>query len=463
MSAIALSTLPIQDALEQLRLEPRSEILQKTLGKDAQLHLVGGAIRNIFLNLKAVDLDYCCKLPPEEITSRLEQKKITAISTGKQFLTITAIPHPDLRPVEISTFRGPNLSPQNRNSYSTSIEEDLLYRDFTINSFALPLVGSSLHFAEHALEDVNQRIIRAIGNPTLRFTEDPLRLLRMVRFACGKDFSIENETLSQALTLRRMLSQVSTERIRDEFSKILLSENPDRGLQLILKLEFIDSIIPELKACVNFEQNRYHRADLLTHTLEVVRSTSPELRLRLAALLHDIGKPQTLSIDPETKERHFYKHEVVGALDAEHILSRLKYPRQLIQDVVTLVQTHMRPIEAGASGLRRLLRDTDTLFPLWRELKIKDTLACKIDEKDFNERLSRFDEEIEKIKQGPELSPLSSLAINGNDLLALGMKPSPEIGKILRALHEMVLDNPELNEKEALLSIVHNRLKITPE
>lgn len=441
-------------ALEALLVDERVRALQRILGPDVELYLVGGTVRDAILGKPNTDLDFATKLPPHEITRCLEKAGIHVIPTGLKHQTVTALPIEGEKSIEITSFRGPGMSPEEGLVLGQSIEEDVSYRDFTINALVLNIDGAHLLDYVGGLHDLETKIIRAVGSPQERFQEDPLRTLRMVRFGCLDKFFIDDSTKEAAREFRADLLQISIERIRDEFSKILLSEHPDCGFQLLLELGFLGHIAPEIQHFVGFEQNQFHKADLFRHTLEVLRKTSPNLALRLAALLHDIGKPETLSIDPRTGERHFFRHESIGVALAQEFCKRLKYSNEIIDQVSTLVTTHMRPLDAGPGGLRRLLRDTGNVFPLWRELKEADASACKMDTGDLAQRLANFDQAIEDVKRGPELGRLSNLAINGNDLLAMGLQEGPMIGKVLRALHERVLDNPQLNEKSPLLGLV---------
>ncbi|MFN8389347.1 MAG: HD domain-containing protein [Bdellovibrionota bacterium] len=428
--------------------------LRRALGEDAQLHLVGGTIRDALSGQEVKDLDCATSLVPDEILSRLAKAGIHVIPTGLQHQTVTAVPVEGEPGVEITTFRGPDMSPAGGVVASESINIDVQYRDFTINALAFDLAREALIDNVGGVADLDQKIIRAVGDARTRFSEDPLRVLRMVRFACKADFRISPETLDASAELADAIPQISVERVRDELSKILVSDRPKFGLRLLHDLGFLAKILPEIDSFVGFEQNEYHLYDLFDHTLEVVAKTPPELLIRLSALMHDVGKPATLSIDPESGFRHFFKHETVGAEMCRDILKRLRYPNRVVDEVCVLTATHMRPIESGPGGLRRLLRDTGDLFPAWRQLKVADATSCRLDLEEFHSRLAAFDAALEEVRRGPQVSPLKSLAVKGDDLLAAGHAAGPIIGKILRALHERVLDTPELNEKETLLALV---------
>lgn len=435
----------MKTAIQKLLEDSRLIKLQQTLGDDVELYPVGGTVRDALLNRPIKDLDLACNLPATDCLKILEANNIRVIATGLQHDTITALPDPELDSVEITTFRANKFDPDAKHS----IETDLVYRDFTIN--ALAIKNGKIVDVTSGRADLENKTIRVIDHK--RFSEDPLRILRMIRFSCTFSFNIEEQTRITAKNFIPNLDEVSIERIRDEFSKILLSPEPDRGIRLLVEDGFMQKIIPELLPCVDFEQNKYHKEDVFNHTMEVLKNTSPILELRLSALLHDIAKPNTLSID-EDGGRHFFQHEKVGSKMTKEILKRLKYPGAVIKDVANLVYTHMRPLEAGPGGMRRLLRDTEENYPLWRELKEADAGACKIDSDTLQERLAAFDAAIEEVKKGPQVSPLKNLAIGGDDLIDLGFKPSKKFAEILKGLHEMVLDQPELNEKKVLIKIV---------
>jgi tRNA nucleotidyltransferase (CCA-adding enzyme) len=301
-------------------------------------------------------------------------------------------------------------------------------------------------------------LIRAVGDSEARFKEDPLRLLRAIRLAAQLDFSIEPATWVSINTNCVLLGLVAIERIRDEFVRLLLSANPKKGLELLRDSGLLEVAFPEIYSFVGFEQNRFHKDDLFDHSIEVVSRTESILTLRLAALLHDIGKPATLSCDPVTADRHFYRHESVGAELSNNFLDRLRFSKSDKAKVHTLVHTHMRPLDAGQSGLRRLLRDTEDLYPQWRQLKEADASSCKMDVTLLQADLKQFDENMKLVLAGPQVSPLKTLAVNGNDIISLGVEKGPDVGNILRALHEKVLDDPQLNTKEVLLRIAKDEL-----
>ncbi|MBL7662819.1 HD domain-containing protein [bacterium] len=427
--------------------DPRTAKLALVLGSSSKLSLVGGCVRDALQHLGSRDLDFASALSVGELESCLSSAQIQTYQTGLKHETLTVLPYPGLPPVEITTFRGP----------TRSLEEDLLLRDFTINAIALDPWTGKLTDPASGQEDLAGKIIRAVGNPLKRFEEDPLRIMRAVRFACKNGFTLDSLTWHAAIKLVDSLKTVSIERIRDEFSRILISDRPNHGLELLAEARVLALLFPEIEAMRGCEQNKFHKADVFYHTLEVVARTEPEIILRLAALFHDISKPETLSIGIDG-ERHFYRHEYVGASRVKEILTRLRFSNHEIETVSNLVETHMRPLDCKAPGLRRILRDTGDHYKTWRALKEADLRSCNFTQAEVSAMLAEFDENMLQVQKEPSVSPLSALALRGGDLLELGVPFGPRIGEILRALHEKVLDDPTLNERETLLKIAESLL-----
>jgi tRNA nucleotidyltransferase (CCA-adding enzyme) len=444
----------IESGLEKLRMlseSPKLTGLLSLLGRE-ECYLVGGTVRDALLGKDAADVDLTTPLPPDTVRERLEKGGIHVVPTGLKHQTVTAVV--DGSHLEITTFRGPGMKPEGGVVQGLTIEEDLRYRDFTVNAMAFSVSSKQLIDPLNGVRDLERERVRTCGSPTERFSEDPLRLLRFVRFAVQLHFALDEKSASVAKSQADNLAKVSVERIRDEFVKILLSPEPTRGLMVLLELGFLPYVLPEIIPSVNCEQNRFHTADVFRHTLEVIDKTEPELLLRLSALFHDIGKPATVSIDENTGDRHFFRHEMVGAQITKEAMTRLRFPNDVREATALLVETHMRPLDAGAPGLRRLLRDTGEYFGHWRKLKEADTLSTRVNPEEFKQAIADFDVRMEEVQKGPPVSPLASLALKGRDLIdELGMKESPEIGVILRALHEKVLDDPSLNTREKLLEL----------
>jgi tRNA nucleotidyltransferase (CCA-adding enzyme) len=419
--------------------------LKVALGDDAELYLVGGAVRDILLGKTPADLDFATILPIEEVERRLNQVGIRSIATGLKHGTITALI--DEQPLEVTTFRKPlalsAIEP------SQSIEIDLSARDFTINAAAISLQDFSLVDPYLAQEDLARGLLRAVGNPEERFEEDALRILRMIRFGVAEGRVIEVSTEQAAKKLSGKLSEISPERIKIEIEKILVSHNARSALNKMLELGILAVIIPEILDSVACLQNEFHIEDVFNHTLTVIERTPREAILRWTALFHDIGKPAALTVDDSGK-RHFYNHEHIGAEIAKKIMQRLRFSNQEMSDIAQLVELHMRPLKCGAPGVRRILRDTAPNYSLWRTFKYADAPPIYT-AREVESELANFDEMVAAEKLREQGTPISRLVIGGDELIQLGLKPGRKIGVVLKQLSEEVIEEPTLNNREKLL------------
>lgn len=442
----------VHDLLKMPIVQRAAEIL----GPKSELHIVGGAIRDILLGKEIKDVDFATKFTPEEMLLRFRWAGIepfemkTAIRRG----TVTVLLEGE--PVEITTFRNPE-SPETETQFTKNIREDLPARDFTINAMALNVFTGELVDPFGGKEDVQRRLVRAVNHPNQRFIEDPHRILRMIRFANAKGpgWSTDEITWLGAKECVGLLTRVSPERIRDELVKILLADTPSVALEALKNLGALEFIIPELLETVGVEQNRFHFADVWGHIKLVVDATPKDKIVRLAALFHDIGKPHVITEDHNG--RHFIGHESKSAHMGVDIMKRLKFSNEDIEDVRILVRHHMRNHKMGVKGIRRLIVRMGEHLPNWIALKEADAKAHIMDE-DFPEKWAKFLVDLEREKEAPRQVPLGKLAINGKDLIALGLKPGEKFGVIFRELKNRTLDNPELNDKNKLLEIVNEEL-----
>lgn len=432
--------------------DTRVQQISDALGQSVELYLVGGCVRDALAQRAISDIDLACALKPDQIQNSLEANGLRVIPTGLQHQTVTVLSPDSPDTIEITSFRNSGISSTNKQSFSETIDEDLKYRDFTINSIAISVKNRELIDPNNGISDIKNKTIRAVGDPKQRFIEDPLRIYRMVRFACQLSFNIDIATFNSGAAQIESTKAIAVERVRDEFCKILTSKNPAKGIRLLEEVGLLNLFLPEISSMKGFEQNDFHHLDLFDHSVAVAAETSDDLIMRLAGLMHDIGKPATLSVD-ENGMRHFYKHEHLGAEMVSTALERLKFSKKQTSDVSLLTKLHMRPLTAGAAGIRRLLRDLDELYPKWRELKEADARHCLFDSNELKRQLDEFDRQVEEIKNAPDVSPLKNLALKGQDILALGVSPGPRVGEILRALHEQVLDNPEMNSRQELLKL----------
>lgn len=418
----------------------------------AEIYLVGGSVRDLALNKEASDLDLACNLTPQQISEQLNSSEIRIIPTGIDHGTLTLLYEQES--LEITTFRKPGS--RTTNSFSKSIEEDLAGRDFTINAIAFDLRTSQIIDPYSGLVDLSQNYLRAVGTARTRFEEDPLRMLRAIRFGPAEGRTLDQDIINVISEISDLINTVSIERIQVEFSKIIVSDFPDVALTFLVNLNLANHFLPEIIPTINFEQNEFHTEDVYQHTLTVIKNSSPDLLVRLAAFFHDLGKPETLTTD-EQGRRHFYKHEQVSESIAKHRLSELKYSKEIVKSVARLVSLHMRPLDCGPAGVRRIIRDTENLFDQWLQLKIADSPPT-MPAAEFQKLLADFKALVEVERNRPVGSPYSNLAISGDDLISLGLKPGKKIGEILKWLHEEIIEQPELNTREQLIDKAKSKL-----
>jgi tRNA nucleotidyltransferase (CCA-adding enzyme) len=413
-------------------------------------YLVGGCVRDFILNKQPKDYDICTRALPEQVKTLFPK----VVDTGIKYGTVTVLTNGF--PVEVTTFRKVVYNPDGPRAteivYGTDASADVRKRDFTINGLLFD--GNQIIDYVGGESDIKNRIIRAIEDPNDRFGEDPLRMMRAIRFRCQLGFEIEPATLEAMGHQAKLAEKLSQERIRDELNKILLSAYPNEGFRLLHQTGLLKQILPELELCFGFQQqNPYHTQDVFEHILNVVKNSPPELNIRWAALFHDIGKPDTFSLDGNGIG-HFYEHHLKSCDLAETILNRLKFDRKSIRQVTILVREHMNLLKTmKRSALKRLINRVGAEnYEALLELQIADVKRAKTTEE--IEELHRVKARIQAILQKQEPLNLRELAINGDDLKALGIEPGKMMGRILRDLLEKVIDNPELNTRERLLDIV---------
>lgn len=420
--------------------------------------IVGGSVRDLLLGKEPSDYDIATNATPDEIQEVFRDYK--TIDIGKNFGTIIVLC--DGNRVEVTTYRTEGRYVDGRRpsevSFTRNIEDDLSRRDFTINAMAY---NSKVGFLDlfKGRQDLNNKIIRTVGNPYERFEEDHLRILRAVRFSTQLQFTIEEDTYNACRAKSKSLLNISMERIREEFFKILLSKEPSYGIRVLEDLNILELFIPELVDAIGFNQhNPHHDKDVYNHILCVVDATSPVLVTRLAALFHDIGKPRTLTIDEEGIG-HFYEHDRVGSEMAEDIMTRMKCSKDLIRRVCTLILEHMsHHNNLKDKGLKRQIsrvgkEDIFNLIDLQKSDRMCSSSAAKID------FLIEREKKIREILNNNEPYEKNQLKISGDDIKLLGYKEGRMIGEILNYLLEKVMKNPNLNEKEKLIDITLQKFK----
>jgi poly(A) polymerase len=421
--------------------------------KDRELYLVGGPVRDMFLRRAHVDLDLATDAPPEETLEIVRPVSQNQWLQGMRFGTVGA--EIGGRKMEITTFRTEKYEPESRHphvEFATDIETDLSRRDFTINAMAIRLPEKEALDPFGGLADLKARLIKTPVDADVSFTDDPLRMLRAFRFASQLDFDIDPGVLDSIARLKDELKTVSAERIADEFGKLLVGEKPGRALQMAEDTGITDIFLPELGA-LQLEQDPVHRhKDVFHHTLAVVERTPPVLELRLAALLHDIGKPKTRRIDPDGVS--FHHHEVEGAKMAKKRLRELRFPNEIVTAVSETIRLHHRfhtySLGWTDSAVRRYVRDAGPLLGTLNDLVRADCttrnaakakkLQARIDELEARIAELAAQEEIEKLR--PEL--------DGGQIMAyLGIEPGPLVGKAREFMMDIRLDDGVIGEDEA--------------
>lgn len=420
--------------------------IYQALGADSDLHIVGGVFRNLILERECGDIDLATVLLPEVVAQRLNQAGIKNYPTGIEHGTLSALI--DEESFEITTFRKPGARVSGE--YSDQITVDLSGRDFTVNALAFSLNNQEIIDPYQGLKAAIELKLICVVNPEERFKEDPLRLLRAARLISCENFTADNELTNAARKLAAEILSVSAERISTEFCKLIIGKFVRTAFEWMREIELLAVILPEIVPTIGAQQNKYHTEDVYNHTLTVIEGSYPSVKVRLAALFHDLGKPASMTIG-EDGERRFYNHEELSAEIARKALPRFKLSANLSDSVIKLVSLHMRPIQCGPAGVRRLMRDLGTDFADWLLLKRADKTPVQDltqFQSEFNEFIKMHLTEIEKLKD----PVYGKLAINGDDLLSLGIPKGKNIGRILKQIENEVIENPEINKKEILVA-----------
>lgn len=440
----------------EMLLKEQVEIAIKLLTENGyEAYAVGGCVRDILMGREPKDMDLTTDAQPEEMMRIFASYKL--IETGLKHGTVTVMI--DSIPLEITTFRidGDYLDHRRPHHvrFTKSLKEDLARRDFTMNAIAYnPECGVVDPYGGR--EDIRAKTIRCVGNANHRFEEDALRILRGLRFSSQLGFEIEEETSKAILRKGNLLKFISAERIAGEFMKLLSGKHIKAVLTEYISV--IGMVIPELLPMNGFQQNSpYHIYDVLTHSALVVEKVAQIPQLKLAALLHDIGKPQTFSKD-EKSIGHFYGHAEISVQIAKGILTRLKLDHFTKERVLTLIQYHDIQIEPEERVVRRWLnRLSPPVFFELMELKRADNLAQSPQFFHHQEKLERITQIAYHIMEEGLCFSLKELQVKGEDLKAIGMKEGKEIGKALNKLLELVLDEELENTKEVLMEFIRKQ------
>ena len=474
-------TIAADLAISALSSKPLASQLAKKFAKAGfTLALVGGPVRDAILGRLGNDLDFTTNARPDETKSIIKKDADSIWETGREFGTIAA-QFGDLT-VEITTYRSEKYEAESRNpevNFGDNIEGDLLRRDFTVNAMALELTTTPPTFIDNydGVNDLARKVLRTPGTPENSFSDDPLRMMRAARFAAQLGFDVDPAIIAAIKEMAGRIEIISAERIRDEFVKLIMSENPRIGIALLVDTGLADYVIPEIpKLKLEIDEHHHHK-DVYEHTLKVLeqaisleeRLNGPNLVIRLAALLHDIGKPKTRELIPGGGVS-FHHHEVVGARMAKERLKALRFSNDVVDDVSSLVFLHLRFHGYGTgewtdSAVRRYIRDAehqlDHLHVLTRadcttrNQRKAESLAQTYDS--LEERILKLmaEEELEKIR--PDLDGLEIMAI-------LGISPSPIVGRAYQYLLDLRMDRgplgPDVAKAELLKWWSENQSKI---
>ncbi len=443
--------------------------------------LVGGCVRDLIMGREPKDWDITTNAKPEEIIPLFEKtiyenkfgtvgvcvpflptpgvgkkeedvthETVTRVTGKEKYYILEVTPY--RTEAKYSDFRHPDEV-----NFSKNIEDDLKRRDFTINALAYNINKRQIIDLYKGQEDIKDKVIRAVGNPNDRFQEDALRMLRAIRFSTELNFAISHEIMQAISENNEIIKNISFERIRDEFTKTIMSSNSASGIILLQKLGLLKYIIPELEEGIGCIQGGAHKYDVWEHLLQALDHATKKdwsLEIRLSALFHDIGKPKSRRKGTK-KEYTFYGHEVVGERIVKQIMERLKYPRNTTERVISFTRNHMffsDTEKISLSAVRRIVQNVGKEH-IWDLMKVRECDRVGMAKAEAPVRLRKYHAMIEQVLRDP--ISVSQLAIDGKYLMnELHIKPGPRMGWILNSLLEEVLDDPSKNIKEHLSDLV---------
>ena len=435
------------------------EILKKFQKTGVEIYIVGGSVRDIILGREIIDWDFTTNAPPEKILEIFPKGFY-----DNKFGTV-GISHPSSsQPYEITTFRKEIGYTDRRHPdkviWGKSLKEDLSRRDFTINAMALQgKPPFKIIDPFNGQKDLKEKLIRAVGDPNKRFSEDALRMMRAIRIATELSFTIEPKTFAAIKDNATLINQIAKERVRDELFKILKSDFPADGFTLLLSSGLLEQIMPELLKGYGIKQAKHHVYDVWTHSLFSLKNCpSKDPLVRLATLLHDVGKPIVAKGSGE--KRTFYNHEVIGASITRNIAGRLRLSKKQIEKLVTLVRWHQFTCDERQtdSAIRRFIRNVgkENLKDML-DLRVGDRLGGGARETSW--RLEKFKKRLVEVQKQP--FSVTDLKVNGNDVMEiLKIAPGPRIGKILETLFADVVENKTKNKRDYLLKHIKQLKKL---
>ncbi|MEU8138709.1 CCA tRNA nucleotidyltransferase [Streptodolium elevatio] len=457
---------------ELLRVAPVADDLARRFAAAGhRLALVGGSVRDALLGRLGNDLDFTTDARPEQVLAIVRPWAEAVWEVGIAFGTVGCrkqAPNGHDFLIEITTYRSEAYDRTSRKpevSYGDSIEDDLVRRDFTVNAMAVDLPAVDFVDPYGGLEDLADRVLRTPGTPEASFGDDPLRMMRAARFAAQLDFDVAPEVVAAMTAMADRIDIVSAERVRDEFNKLVLSPHPRKGLLLLVETGIAARVMPELPM-LRLELDEHHRhKDVYEHTLTVLEQAmdleapgEPDLVLRLAALLHDIGKPRTRRFEDDGRVS-FHHHEVVGAHMTKKRMKALKYPKDITDDVTRLVELHLRFHGYGTgewtdSAVRRYVRDAGPLLDRLHKLTRSD---CTTRNRRRAAALARaydsLEERIAKLQEQEQLDAIRP-DLDGNEIMRiLDVPPGPLVGKAYKHMLEMRLENGPMDHDTAVAEL----------
>ena len=419
-----------------------------------QIYLVGGAVRDGILGIETKDFDFTTNASSEDSIKMLNKNDYKTTEIGRAFGTIeTTVGDYS---IHITTYREDKYNKDSRKpeiKTSGELETDLSRRDFTVNAIAYDINNNEIIDPHGGLKDLSEGLIRTPDTADISFSDDPLRMLRACRFVSTHGFTPNNELFKAISKNVERIEIVSTERIRDEFTKLLTGKEPSLGLKAFVESGLSELIMPELNELKIEVDPKHHHKDVYEHTMVVLDRVSPTLVSRMSALLHDIGKPKTKGI--ENGKVHFRHHEVVGAKMSKKILKRLKYDNETIKKVSLLVENHLRPhtFKMGwtDSAVRRYIIDAGGLLEELNDLVRADiTTKNKTKYEEINKYLDEMEERIKEVAEKEELSKLRP-PISGDEIMDMfDLEPGPSVGVIMKALYEQRINDGEVSKEEAI-------------
>ncbi len=432
-----------------------------------EAYIVGGCVRDSIMNRQPKDWDIVTSAYPEEITALCDTKNQKYVYENP-FGTVSWINEDQekdspLREIQITPYRTESKYSDNRRPdsvlFTRNLYEDISRRDFTMNGLVYDIQNKKVLDYTNGVSDILAHTIRCIGNPENRFQEDALRIVRAIRFSAQLSFTIDSETLDALKKTSELLKNISQERIRDEFIKIINSNNVKQAIEISRETNVLEQFLPELLEGFGCEQSRSHVYDVYTHNLNACQNSASmgwSFHVRLAALFHDIGKPRTRRWDDSKKLYTFYGHEVVGAKMVKSIMKRMNFSRETSERVEKLVRYHMFFSDTETitlSAVRRMIQNVGKDM-IWDLMDVRKSDRIGMGKENAEPyRLRKYEAMIEEVLSDP--ISVGMLVIDGNDLLQeFHMKPGTRIGWMLHALLEIVLEDPKKNTKNILAECV---------